>query len=138
MIRTIWIYALALGVLVFALKWLELRFFVRDISLEFYVGILAIGFTTLGIWVGLRFTRKKAVVQPFERDAAQAMRLELSKRELEVLELLALGHSNQEIADRLFVSLNTIKTHTSNLFSKLGVSRRTQAVQKGKELRLIP
>lgn len=138
--RTIWIYAIALGALVFTLKWLELRFFVRDVSLEIYVGLLAVLFTALGVWVGVRLTRQKKITSAvlYQRDHGAVARFELSKRELEVLELLAAGHSNQEIANLLFVSLNTVKTHTSNLFSKLGVSRRTQAVQKGKELRLIP
>lgn len=137
--KTILFYALALGGLVFLLKWLEFRFFVRDVSVEVYVGLLAVLFTALGVWVGLRLTRKPVMVAaPFQRDSRKVQQLELSKRELEVLELLAQGHSNQEIADRLFVSLNTVKTHTSNLFSKLGVSRRTQAIQKGKEWQLIP
>ncbi len=137
--KTIFFYALALGGLVFVLKWLEFRFFVRDVSVEVHVGLLAVLFTALGVWVGLRLTRKPVTVAvPFQRDSRRVQQLELSKRELEVLELLAQGYSNQEIADRLFVSLNTVKTHTSNLFGKLGVSRRTQAVQKGKELRLIP
>jgi DNA-binding CsgD family transcriptional regulator len=138
--RTILLYGLAMAILIFLLKYLEYRLFVRDLSTEFYVGIIAVMFTILGVWVGLRLTRKRVVlVGPdffLNEDALQ--RLEISKREHEVLELMAQGLSNQEIADKLFVSLNTIKTHTSNLFLKLDVKRRTQAVQKGKELRLIP
>ena len=131
---------MAMAILIFMLKYLEYRLFIRDLSTEFYVGIVAVLFTILGVWAGLRLTRKKIVlVGPefvFNTDALR--QLEISKREHEVLELLAQGHSNQEIADKLFVSLNTIKTHISNLFSKLDVKRRTQAVQKGKNLRLIP
>ena len=129
-----------MAALVFALKYLEYRFFVRDLSLEFYLGILAIFFTGLGIWAGLKLTRKKIIrVGPeFVLNQAELQRLDISKREHEVLEWMAKGLSNQEIAGKLFVSLNTIKTHSSNLFSKLNVGRRTQAVQKAKELRLIP
>lgn len=131
---------MAMAILIFMLKYLEYRLFIRDLSTEFYVGIVAVLFTILGVWAGLRLTRKKIVlVGPefvFNTDALR--QLEISKREHEVLELLAQGHSNQEIADKLFVSLNTIKTHISNLFSKLDVKRRTQAVQKSKNLRLIP
>ncbi len=133
------IYGLGMAVLIFALKYLEYRLVVHDLSIEFYVGIIAIFFTGLGIWAGLRLTSKKVImVGPmFILNETELQRLGISKRELEVLELIAKGLSNQEIADKLFVSLNTIKTHTSNLFLKLEVSRRTQAIQKAKELRLI-
>lgn len=138
--KTILLYSFALALLVFALKFLEYRYFVHDVSLEFYIGILAVFFTALGIWAGLRLTRKKVVIvgPEFTLNEAELQRLGISKREHEVLELMARGLSNQEIADKLFVSLNTIKTHISNLFLKLEVGRRTQAIQKGKELRLIP
>jgi len=140
MTRTLIIYGLALAVLVFLLKYLEYRFVVRDLSIEFYVGIVAVFFTAFGVWAGLKLTRKQVVrVGPeFVVDEAALDRLGISKREHEVLLLISQGLSNQEIADKLFVSLNTIKTHSSNLFLKMQVSRRTQAVQKGKELRLIP
>ncbi len=139
--RIIILYGLALAILVFLLKHLEYRFFVRDLSIEFYVGAIALLFTLLGLWVGYRLTQKKVVVMaasPFRLDVIQLNELGISKREHEVLELIAQGLSNQEIANKLFVSLNTIKTHSSNLFLKLEVNRRTRAVQKGKELRLIP
>ncbi|MBL7864664.1 MAG: response regulator transcription factor, partial [Cyclobacteriaceae bacterium] len=89
---------------------------------------------------GPRLTRRKVVlVNPnFVFNQEELERRTISKREHEVLELIARGHSNQEIADKLFVSVNTIKTHLSNLFLKLEVSRRTQAIQKAKDLRLIP
>lgn len=138
--RTIILYSLALAGLVFLLKFLEYRFIIRDLSLEFYFGIVAILFTALGIWAGLKLTRKKVVLvgPDFIFNESELQRLSISKRELEVLELISRGLSNQQIADTLFVSLNTIKTHSSNLFLKLDVNRRTQAVQRAKELRLIP
>lgn len=138
--RTIILYSLALAALVFLLKFLEYRFIIRDLSFEFYFGIVAILFTALGIWTGLKLTRKKIVLvgPQFILNEPELLRLGISKRELEVLESISQGLSNQQIADKLFVSLNTIKTHSSNLFLKLEVSRRTQAVQRAKELRLIP
>ncbi|MBL7876136.1 MAG: DNA-binding response regulator [Cyclobacteriaceae bacterium] len=138
--RTILFYGLTLASLVFLLKFLEYRFIIRDLSLEFYFGIVAILFTAIGIWAGLRLTRKRVVIatSEFILNESELLRLGISKREHEVLGLMAQGFSNQQIADKLFVSLNTIKTHSSNLFLKLEVSRRTQAVQKAKELRLIP
>jgi len=138
--RTVLLYGLALAVLVFLLKYLEYRLIVHDLSIEFYVGLVALFFTGLGIWAGLKLTRKQIVIvgPDFLLNEAELKRLGISKREHEVLELMATGLSNQEIADKLFVSLNTIKTHSSNLFLKLEVSRRTQAIQKAKELRLIP
>lgn len=142
MIRTIILYGLTLAILVFALNFLEYKFLIRDLSVEFYIGVIALAFTALGIWVGLKLTAKKVItvqVGPeFVLNESELTRLGISKREHEVLEWMAQGLTNQQIADKLFVSLNTIKTHTSNLFLKLEVSRRTQAVQRGKELRLIP
>lgn len=138
--RTILIYGLALAGLIFILKFVEYRFLIRDLSLEFYIGAIAFFFTALGVWAGLKLTRKKTVIitnPEFRFDQSRLDSLDISKREYEVLELMAKGLSNQEIADKLFVSLNTVKTHASNLFLKLEVSRRTQAVQKAKELQLI-
>ena len=141
--KTILLYGLALALLVFILKFVEYRFFVRDLSFEFYIGLIAVLFTGVGIWSGIKLTSKKVIITtvssaPFELNETELKRLGISKREHEVLELMAQGLSNQEIADKLFVSLNTVKTHTSNLFLKLETKRRTQAVQKAKELRLIP
>ena len=140
MTRTVILYGLVLAALIVALKYVEYRFLVRDLSLEFYISLVAMIFTGLGIWAGQRLIRKKVVIlkPDFKLDVATLERLGISKREHEVLELISLGHSNQEIAEKLFVSVNTVKTHLANLFLKLEVSRRTQAVQKGKELRLIP
>jgi len=138
--RTILLYGLALALLLFILQWLQFSFFVRDLSLEFYLSVVAIIFTAVGIWAGLKLTRPKTTVivqTNFKFNEDEFNRLGISKRELEVLELMAQGLSNQEIANKLFVSLNTIKTHSSNLFIKLDAKRRTQAVQKAKELCLI-
>ena len=138
--RTILIYAAAMAVLIGLLKFVEYQYFVRDIPLEFYVGMVAIMFTALGIWAGLRLTRPKIVhsSDPFQLDEANLRTLGISKREYEVLELIARGLSNQEIADRLFVSTSTVKTHVSNVLAKLDARRRTQAIQRAKELRIIP
>lgn len=132
------------------LKWLEVRFIVFDHSFEVYIGFIAVIFTSLGIWLALKLSKPKVetvviekeiyVSKPenFELNNALVERLELSKRELEVLNLMAQGHSNQEIASKLFVSLSTVKSHNQNLFDKLDVKRRTQAVEKAKRLNLIP
>lgn len=141
--RTILIYGAVLAVLVFLLKLVEYRYIVRDLSLEFYIGLVAVLFTVIGVWAGLKITRKKTIIiaQPaadFKINEDQLRQLGISRREYEVLELMARGLTNQEIGDRLFVSLNTVKTHSSNLFLKLDVRRRTQAIQKAKELHLLP
>ncbi len=143
--RTAILYGLALAALVLVLKLLQYKYLVRDLSIEFYMGALAVVFTAVGAWAGLKLTKKKTIVvkqpvplQPFAFDPTRLEKLGISKREHEVLEGMAAGLSNQEIADRMFVSLNTVKTHSANLFSKLDVKRRTQAIQKGKELLLIP
>ncbi len=138
--KTILIYGIAMAVLIGLLKFLEYRFWVRDLSVEFYIGIVAVLFVALGVWVGMRLTRVKVIVAgpDFTLDEVELKRLGISKREYEVLELISQGLSNQEIAEKLFVSLSTIKTHSANLFMKLDASRRTQAVQKARELRLIP
>ena len=137
--KTILLYGLSLTALVVLLKVFEYQYFMKDLAVEFYVGVVALLFTGLGTWVGLRLTRKKMVIASpdFSLDEHALGRLGISKREHEVLELMSQGLSNQEIADKLFVSINTIKTHSSNLFLKLEASRRTQAIQKAKELRLI-
>lgn len=138
--RTILIYGTSLAALVGLLKYVEYKLVVRDLSIEFYIGIIAVFFTILGVWVGLKLTKKKTIIisnANFQFDQLKLDRLGISKREYDVLELMAKGFSNQEIADKLFVSLNTVKTHTSNLFLKLEAKRRTQAIQKAKEMGLI-
>lgn len=146
MSRTIILYGLGLALLMIALKSIEYRYMLRDLSTEFYVTLVALLFTSVGIWVGLKLRGEKA--PPIEKvptdeiegeklKAAQLAETGISQREYEVLQLMAEGHTNQEIADQLFISLNTVKTHSSNLFAKLDVKRRTQAVQKAKELALL-
>jgi len=144
------VYSISLAFLLFLLKWLELRFIIFDHSFEIYIGFIAVIFTALGIWLALKLSKPKiktVVVEKevyvdrnenFVLDTSLVSQLELSKRELEILSLLAQGHSNQEIATKLFVSLSTVKTHIQNLFEKLDVKRRTQAVEKAKRLNLIP
>lgn len=140
MLRTIILYGIAMAALIGLLKFIEYQFFVRDFTLEFYIGAVAAVFSVLGVWAGRRLTRVKVVVAnpDFTCDEKNLQKLGISKREYEVLELIAQGLSNQEIADKLFVSTNTIKTHSSNLFMKLDVRRRTQAIQRAKELQLLP
>jgi len=147
MSRSIIIYGFALAVLLILLKWLEWRFIIFDHAIEVYSGALALVFTALGIWLAVKLARPKVrtvvIVQPAPEapgqdiDEKEMARLGLSGREQEVLQLMAEGLSNQEIADRLFVSLNTVKTHCSRIFEKLDVRRRTQAIEKSKRLRLI-
>ncbi|HET9426569.1 MAG TPA: response regulator transcription factor [Gemmatimonadaceae bacterium] len=144
--RTVLLYGLLGGAIVTALKLAEYRFLVVEHSLELYGGLVALIFAALGIWLGLKLTRTKVVVQevpvpvtgPFTVNAASVERLGLTPREIEILQLIAAGMSNREIAGRLFVSENTVKTHSANLFSKLSAKRRTQAVQIAKEAGVIP
>lgn len=144
------IYSFSLAFLMFLLKWLELRFIIFDHSFEIYIGFIAIIFTSLGIWLALKLSKPKIKTLVVEKEVyitrnenfvlntPLVSELELSKRELEILGLMAQGHSNDEIAAKLFVSLSTVKTHNQNLFVKLDVKRRTQAVEKAKRLNLIP
>lgn len=127
-----------------------MRFIIIDSQLELYNGIIALIFTGLGIWLTLKLRKPKIETVIIEKNVfvastgdfvvneAEARRLNLSKRELEVLRLMAEGLSNQEIADRLFVSLNTIKTHSAQIFGKMEVQRRTQAVDVAKRFGIIP
>jgi two-component system, NarL family, response regulator LiaR len=137
--KSIIIYGIAMAGLIGLLKFIEYRFLVRDLSLELYLGLVAVIFVVLGVWIGRRLTRVKVIMpeSEFTVDDAELKRLGITKREYEVLGLIAQGLSNQEIADRLFVSMSTVKTHTSNLFLKLNASRRTQALQRAKELRIL-
>lgn len=139
--KSIIVYGIAMAALTGFLKFVEYRFYVRDLSLELYIGLVAALFIGLGVWVGRRLTRVKVIIPEsgpeFAVDGEELKKLGITKREYEVLGLIAQGLSNQEIADRLFVSMSTVKTHTSNLFLKLNASRRTQALQKAKELRIL-
>ena len=135
--RTVLVYSAAVAAAAFTLSWLDHRHALRSFSTELYLALIAAGFLGLGIWVGHRLTRS-VDRRPFEVNQKALDYLGITEREREVLELLAHGHSNKEIADALFVSTNTVKTHLANLYGKLEVSRRTQAVHKAKGLELIP
>jgi len=147
-LRDIFIYGLSGGVFIVLLKLTEYRFLVVEHSIETYVALIAALFAGLGIWLGLTLTRKKSAsvtkeltpqsTGPFVLDEARLAQLGITARELEILGLIAAGLSNREIASHLFLSENTVKTHSSRLFDKLGAKRRTQAVQIGKTARLIP
>jgi two-component system, NarL family, response regulator LiaR len=155
--RHILIYGVIGGILIAALKWSEYRFLVIEHSLEIYGGLVAVTFAILGIWLGLKLTgtRERVVVKevhvpaqmpavpagaavPFVRDERRREELTITPREIEILELIAQGLSNREIAEKLFVSENTVKSHSSRVLDKLGAKRRTQAVQFGKEFGLLP
>jgi DNA-binding NarL/FixJ family response regulator len=159
--KSVLVYGLAGGILILALQLIEYRWLVLTRSTEIYGGLLAVLFAGVGLWLGKRYSRPPVVVTervtetvtqvverevpvpvpvagPFVRDEAAVERLGLTPRELEMLGFIAEGLSNREIAERAGVSENTVKTHSSRVFDKLGVSRRTQAVQRARELRLIP
>jgi two-component system, NarL family, response regulator LiaR len=146
--KLILLYGVSLAALLFVMRWLEFRLLVISHATELYAAAIAIVFMVLGIWVAKQLTKPKTVLvektvyvspssENFERNEKALEELGISKRELEVLELIAQGLSNNEIAERLFVSLNTIKTHSSKLFEKLEVNRRAQAVEAAKRLGII-
>ncbi|HEV2746102.1 MAG TPA: response regulator transcription factor [Allosphingosinicella sp.] len=137
MARTILLYALALAAAVAALEWLEYRHVTRAFSTEIYVALLAAGFAGLGPWAGRRLTPRPAPAA-FERNRAAIRSLGLTPRECEILELLASGRSNKEMARALGISPNTVKTHVARLYGKLDVQKRMQAVAKARWLALIP
>jgi NarL family two-component system response regulator LiaR len=142
-------FGLALAILFFIVQWMEIRFLLFSINLQIYILLIAILFTGIGIWIAGRIRTPKVetlviekpvfvnATSDFEIDRNELSKRKISKRELEVLHLMAKGKSNQEIADELFVSLPTIKTHVANLFEKLDAKRRTQAVETAKRLRLL-
>ena len=150
------IFGLVGGILIAALQYTQYRFIVIEHSVEIYGALVAALFSAFGIWLGLRLTRGREIVRetvvvkeifvpagvrapgPFCPDRAQQKTLGITERELEVLGLVAGGFSNREIAAQLFVSENTVKTHCARAFDKLGASRRTQAVQRGKDVGLLP
>jgi NarL family two-component system response regulator LiaR len=146
--RSVLLYGASLAFLLLLLRWTEWQLVFVDNSFELYAGIIAVIFTLLGIWLTRKLSRPKTILIEKEvlvKDQAEfsvnekaVSELGLSKRELEILELTAKGLSNKEIADRLFLSLNTIKTHLSNVFLKLDVQRRTQALEKARRLGIIP
>jgi len=137
MTRTLVLYAMLLSATAFLLEWLEYKYLLRALPTEFYIVLLAVVFMVLGLWLGRQLTpgQKKDGFVPNE---AAASALGLTMREREVLELMAEGQSNKEIARSLSVSPNTVKTHLANLYTKLEVAKRTQAVRKAQSLSLIP
>jgi DNA-binding CsgD family transcriptional regulator len=154
--KIVLLYGLLGGLLIAALKYAEYRFLIVEHSLEIYGGIVALLFSSLGIWLGLKLTGKRETIvvrevavpvevpvpvpaaQPFAADPERVRKFGITPREMEILQEIAAGLSTREIAARLFVSENTVKTHSSRLFDKLNARRRTQAVQIAKEAGLIP
>ena len=146
--RHVLIYGLIGGILIALLRWTEYQFLVVEHSIEIYGGLIAATFAGLGIWLGLKLTAKRNAIVvrevsvpadgPFIPDERKREDLHITRRELEILELIANGLSNREIAEKLFVSESTVRTHSSRVFDKLGARRRTQAVQLGKEFGLLP
>jgi len=150
------IFGLIGGLLIATLQYTEYRFVIIEHSVELYTALVAILFAAFGIWLGLRITRSRETIretivvkevlvqaaapapQPFAPNTARQQSLGITARELEILNLIASGLSNREIATQLFVSENTVKTHCARTFDKLGAARRTRAVQRGKELGLLP
>jgi len=137
------------GILIAVLKWTEYQFLVIDHSVQIYGALTAATFSIFGIWLGIRLTHPRPTVivtevqvpapaTPFLPDEQRRDQLGITRRELEILQLVARGMTNREIAGQLFVSENTVKTHCARAFDKLGARRRTQAVQFGKELGLLP
>lgn len=147
--KEILIYGLSMAAFLVLLKWLEAHFIIFNYRLDFFVGSIAILFTVLGIWLALKLVKpkvetviveKEIYIEPViqkEINQKEIEKLGISKRELDVLSLIAKGFSNEEIADKLCVSLNTVKTHSSNIYLKLDVKRRTQAAEKAKRLNII-
>jgi DNA-binding CsgD family transcriptional regulator len=144
--RTVLIFGVVGAAALAALQYFQYRFLIVEHSFEIYGGLVAALFAGLGIWLGLKLTRTRIVVKevpvpvnlPFTVNTASIERLGLTPREIEIIQLIAEGLSNREIAERLFVSENTVKTHSANVFSKLSARRRTQAVQLAKEAGVIP
>jgi DNA-binding NarL/FixJ family response regulator len=146
--RHVLLYGLLAGLLVAALKLIEYRWLLVAHSIEIYAALVAAIFAAVGIWLGRRITRPRETVvvrevlvpapAEFVRDEARLESLGITPRELEILGLIAQGLSNREIAERVFVSENTVKTHSSRVFDKLGARRRTEAVKIGKQMNLIP
>jgi len=131
-------YAAGLGVLATVLSWLEYRYLARAFSFEIYLALVAAGSIVLGAWLGSRLTPRRADRGRFARNEAAVRSLGLSPREIDMLERLARGESNKEIARRLGISPNTVKTHVARVYDKLAVQRRVQAVEKARLLALIP
>jgi len=151
--RYLILYGVLLAFLVFLLKWLQWKFLIVDNSIEIYIGLIAVFFTILGIWVATQLVKPKVETitetviiekeiyiprpEDFSVNQKELEKLNLSTREYEILQLLARGYSNADVAGNLFLSLSTIKTHVSNLYLKMDVKSRTQAIEKAKRLKII-
>ncbi|HPN71122.1 MAG TPA: response regulator transcription factor [Saprospiraceae bacterium] len=143
------LYGAVLAILIFLLKWLQWKFLILDHSIEIYVGLVALLFTIMGFWIANQMTKTEVIINTVEKQVfvpsteifvlneTALLALDLSTREYEVLQLMEKGYSNAEIAEQLFLSLSTIKTHVSNLYQKMDVKSRTQAIGKAKALRII-
>lgn len=138
MLRTIALYGLALAFGAVALQWLQYRMLVRQHPNEIYAALFAAGFMALGVWLGAKLFPRAPASANFQPNTAARASLGISDREFEVLEHLAAGRSNKEIAAKLAVSPNTVKTHVARLHEKLSAARRTEAIAKARELGLIP
>lgn len=148
--RHLILYGAVLAILVFALKWLQWKFLITDNSLDIYIGLIAVFFTSLGVWMAIQLTKSKTRTVVVEKEIhlppqddfvinqVELEKLGLTEREYEVLQLLSKAYSNAEIAENLFLSVSTVKTHVSNLFVKMDVRSRAQAIEKSKRLRLTP
>lgn len=135
--RTILLYGAILAVAAGCLQWLQFQLLVRTHPGELYIALLAAGFMGLGVWAGAQLFPRKRAGEAFVVNALAQKSLGISEREFEVLELLAAGRSNKEIASQLNVSPNTVKTHVAKLYGKLEVTRRTEAIVRARELGML-
>ena len=138
--KEILLYGILMGVLLVVLRLVQYNVIIRDINIEFYAAIVAVIFLIIGAWLGGKLVLKEKSIEKIEGESTitpPKIEHDLSKREYEVLVMMSKGFSNREIADKLFVSLNTIKTHTSNIYLKLNVKRRTQAIKKARDIQLL-
>ena len=135
--KTILLYGMLLAIATFLLQWLEYQYLLRRYSVELYIVLLCSLFTALGIWLGTSLSLPSSSREEFQPSAGAFAELGISEREAEVLQLLALGHSNQEMADALHISLNTVKTHLKNLYTKLQATHRGHAVRRARTLGLV-
>lgn len=144
-LKPIFLYGLIMAILIFALKWMQWKFLLVDHAIEIYIGLIALFFTLLGIWIATQLVKPTVKTIRFEKEASEMQipdetelnKLKLSNREYEVLQLLAQGYTNKAIGEALFISLSTVKTHVSNLYVKMEVKNRVQATEKAKRLKII-
>ena len=137
--KSIIFFGLLLAVVALLLQFFEYRYFVGSLDQEVYTSVVALIFTATGIWIGINILnrKKQSSKEHYEIDQNKIDQLKLNDREYEILKLISLGRSNKEISEELFIAVPTVKTHTSNLFSKLDVKSRTQAIHKAQSLHLI-